>query len=190
MSLELFKKSCLQSHHSDVLCKRVALATLSVSSLGVAPHQVFQAFHCTLQLCQHGSSKRKDFSEQPSGSSSCQGIPIACASAARLQALLLIQSQQGCRTTLLRRGSSTPCTADLLALAEFPAASLRSLPTPLPTCHLLFPRPTSGHLLLLGARSPRSSLCAAPRDTKSLSVFYSGGGLPRPFDVLQGWLFS
>ena len=59
---------------------------------------------------------------------------IVSADAAWLLALLLVQSPQGCRTTLPPRGSSALCTADLPALAECPEASrlqsLRSLLSP------------------------------------------------------------
>ena len=58
---------------------------------------------------------------------------------------------------------------------------MRSHPPPSSPSRLLFPRPMSGLVSLLNARSPRSSLCAVPQHTQSLSVFFSGGGLPRPF---------
>ena len=59
MSLKFFEKKCLQRRHPDVLYQRVTLATPSISSLRVTPHQVLQPFHCSLQLSQLGTSRKK-----------------------------------------------------------------------------------------------------------------------------------
>ena len=73
MSLEFFREKRFQRRHPDVFCKRMALTIPCVSSLRVTPHQVLKSFHCSLQLDQLGTSRRKNFSEQSSRSSSRQG---------------------------------------------------------------------------------------------------------------------
>ena len=75
MSLEFFREKRFQRRHPDVFCQRMALTIPCISSLNVTPHQVLESFHCSLQLDQLGTSRRKDFSEQSSRSSSRQGIP-------------------------------------------------------------------------------------------------------------------
>ena len=75
VSLKFFGKKCLQRSRPDVLCYRVALAILSISSLRATPHQVLQPFHCSLQLSQLGTSRRKDLSEQSFCSFRRQGVP-------------------------------------------------------------------------------------------------------------------
>ena len=75
MSLEFFRKKRFQRRHPDVFCQRMALTIPCVSSLRVTPHQILKSFHCSLQLDQLGTSRRKNFSEQFSRSSSRQGVP-------------------------------------------------------------------------------------------------------------------
>ena len=75
MSLEFFREKRFQRRHPDVFCQRMALTIPCVSSLRVTPHQILKSFHCSLQLDQLGTSKRKDLSEQSSRSPSRQGVP-------------------------------------------------------------------------------------------------------------------
>ena len=75
MPLKFFGKKCLQRRNSDVLCKRVTLATPSISSLRVTLLLALQLFQCSVQVSQLGTSTRKDLSEQSSGSSRRQEVP-------------------------------------------------------------------------------------------------------------------
>ena len=184
MSLKFFGKKCFQRRQPDVLCQRVTLATPSISSLRVTPHQVLHPFHCSLQLSQLGTSRRKDLSEQSSWG------PCVCADAAVLWPFSWSRAHKDIERHSPPRGSSALCTADLPAFAECPEASrlqsLRSLLSPLPT---LFPRPTSRHLSLQDVRSRRSSLCVVLKTRihfpcSSVAEAYQGLSCPPRLDWL------
>ena len=74
---------------------------------------VLKSFHCSLQLDQLGTSRRKNFSEQSSRISSRQGVPSFV-----LPDFLQIQNSQRCRMILFPQGASALCTIDLPAFAS------------------------------------------------------------------------
>ena len=108
--------------------------------------------------------------------------PNVCVDAARLPDLLQIQSPQGCQTILLPQGSSAPCTVDLPTFEECPKVSqlplLRSLLSPLPILLSTVHVETS---LDPGCTLTTKFSVRRAQDTNSLSVFFSGGGFPKPF---------
>ena len=128
MSL-FFREKRFQRHHPDVFRQRMALTIPCVSSLRVTPHQVLESLHCSLHLDQLGTSRRQNFSEQSSRSSSRQRFPTSVQTPPGFQTFSR-SSPQGCRTILLPQGSSAICRINLPAFKECPVASqllLRSL---------------------------------------------------------------
>ena len=165
MSLKFFREKRFQRRHPDVFCQRMALTTPCVSSLRVTPHQILKSFHCSLQLDQLGTSRRKNFSVQSSRSSSRQEVPTFVQTPPGFQTFSRSTAHKDVeRLILLPQGSSALGTTDLPAFAECPEAlQLLLLQSLLPLLPILFPQPTSRHLSLQGAHSRRSSLNVVPK---------------------------
>ena len=176
MSLEFFRKKRFQRcRHPEVFCQRVALTIPCVSSLRVTPHQILK-----LQLDQLGTSRRKTFSEQSSRSSSRQGVPTFVQTQPGFQTISRSRAHkdverfsfhkghQHCVQLICQHSQSffRGITTSVAAFASATVAdSFSTVKTSLaPGCTL-------------------TTKCSIRRaqDTNSLSVFFNGGGFPRPF---------
>ena len=156
MSLEFFRKKRFPRRHSDVFCQRMALTIPCIISLS-----------------------------NPLALPVVKG-PNVYADAARLPDLLQIQSPQGCRTILLPQGSSALCTIDLPAFAECPEASqLLLLHFASATVADSFSTAHVKTSLAPGCTLTTKFSVRRAQDTNSLSVFFNGGGFPKPFVSTQ-----
>ena len=150
-----------------LLCLRVTLATPSISSLRVTPHQVLKPFRCSLQLSQLGTPWRKNLSEQSTCSSRRQGPHRLCR---RSQAS---NPSPGPEPT--RMSNDSPSTRVISTLYSS-SASIRRVSRGIKISVAAFASLTVADSLST-AHTTKFSVRRA-QDTNSPSV---GGGLPRHF---------
>ena len=178
MSLEFFRERRFQRRHPDVFCQRTIPC---VSSLRVTPHQVLKSFHCSLQLDQLGTSRRKNFSEQSSRSSSRQGVPTFMQTPPGFQTfsrsrahkdverLSFHKGHQHCVQLICQHSQSVQRHHNFCCCVRFCTVA-----DSLSTVHVK----TS---LAPGCTITTKFSVRRSQDTNSLSVFFNGGGFPRPF---------
>ena len=180
MSLEFFREKRFQRRHPDVFCQSMALTIPCVSSLRVTPHQVLKSFHCSLQLDQLGTSRRKDFSEQSSRSSSRQGVPTFVQTPPGFQTFSRSRAHKDVERFSFHKGHQH--CVQLICQHSQSVRRHHNFCCCIRFCHCCrfsFHGPRQ-EISRSRVHTHDEVLCRA-QETNSLSVFFNGGGFPRPF---------
>ena len=182
MSLEFFRKKRFQRRHPDVFCQRMALTIPCVSSLRVTPHQVLKSFHCSFQLDQLGTSRRKNFSEQSSRPSSRQGVPTFMQTPPGFQTFSRSRAHKDVERFSFHKGHQY--CVQLIRQHSQSVRRHHNFCCCIRFCHccrFLFhgPRQDISRSMVHTHDEVLCTSCA--QDTNSLSVFFNGGGFPKPF---------
>ena len=181
MSLELFREKRFQRRHPDVFCQRTALTIPCVSSFRVTPHQVLKSFHCSLQLDQLGTSRRKNFSEQSSRSSSRQGVPTFVQTPPGFQTFSRSRAHKDVERFSFHKGHQH--CVQLICKHWQSIQRHHNFCCCIRFCHCCrFP----SHAHVKTSLAPGRTLTAKfsvrrAQDANSPSLFFNGGGFPRPF---------